>query len=372
MKNSSKHIDFFFGKIFFCWSTALLLFSFRCVALLYAFVSIRQSVGVTLSPLPQKTQLFFTKLSKRSFIKPNNKNYYRAFIALVTCLFLISPNIIAQTTDPAGEVADSSSLHHLVNRDDETESRSQMHVYDTSENFFNSKEDNNELYSNEKFKAHATSDSSIKKFRNSDDFWYVKAVEKFKQNVVRLRTDKGFRDSLAREGYLEPDEQVFKSEQRTNLITYPPWLQFVVWTIVIGVFVYALAYFLSANKISLFTRDAASTTPSTSAEKEDIFHLTYQNLLQKAYAEKNYRQAVRILYLQTLKLMSEKNLIKFQPDYTNLNYLSQLSRTNYFKDFFNITHHYEYAWYGKFEVTEERFDKIKSDFESIRQKITNA
>jgi hypothetical protein len=315
----------------------------------------------TKKTLPLRAQSFFTKNTKR------------ISICIVSGLFFTSSNLIAQTKDSTQEGAESSSVNSFSfqDLDNQTIGR-QRHIYDTSEIFFNWKEDNGEAYSDEKFQTHAASDSSIKNFRNADDFWYVKAVEKFKQDVVRLRTDKAFRDSLAKAGYLQPDEQVFKNEQQTTVTAYPAWLQFVVWTIVIGVFVYALVYFLLTNKISLFAkRDTAATSSSTS-EAENIFQLPYHNLLQKACQDKNYRQAVRILYLQTLKMMSEKNIIKFQPDYTNLNYLSQLNHTNYFKDFFNITHHYEYVWYGKFEVPEERFDKIKSDFESIQQKITTA
>ncbi|MGN6617212.1 MAG: hypothetical protein ACTHJ5_08530 [Ilyomonas sp.] len=288
-------------------------------------------------------------------------------------MFFIPANLIAQTDTTEEFVADTLSLHDTAPiSSEETNISSSKHIYDTSQNFFNWKEDNDEIFSSKKFKPHASTDSFVQKLRNAEDFWYVKAVEKFKQDIVRLQTDIAFRDSLTKAGYLKPDEQVFKQEQKASLIT-SPWIQLLIWMIIIGVFVYALVYFLLTNKISLFTTGNISvSSPGHNDGEDDIFHLPYNELLQQAAKEKNYRQAVRILYLQTLKMMSEKNIIKFQPDYTNLHYLSQLNKTNYFNEFLNITHHYEYAWYGKFFVSEDRFKKIRADFESIQQKITAA
>lgn len=292
---------------------------------------------------------------------------------LCICLCFLCVNLIAQTNDSTELITDTLSLHDSVPLSSEgTEISSGKHIYDTSQYFFNWKEDNAEIFSSKKFKPHASTDSFVQKLRNTEDFWYVKAVEKFKQDIVRLQTDKAFRDSLIKAGYLKPDEQVFKQERKAGFIT-SPWIHLLIWTIIIGVFIYALVYFLLANKISLFTKGNVSAFSSAhDAQEEDIFHLPYNELLKKAAKEKNYRQAVRILYLQTLKMLSEKNIIKFQPDYTNLHYLSQLNKTKYFNDFFSITHHYEYAWYGKFLVSEDRFEKIKADFESIQQKINAA
>jgi hypothetical protein len=142
------------------------------------------------------------------------------------------------------------------------------------------------------------------------------------------------------------------------------------WGIIIAVFLSAVVYFLFANKISIFSRSGSRNT-NTAVEDEgvDLFNIPYQDLLQKAYAEKNYRLAVRILYLQTLKLLSEKNIISFQADYTNMDYLQQLSPTMFYKDFFAITRHYEYVWYGGFAVSEPAFTIIRNDFNTIQDKI---
>ena len=48
---------------------------------------------------------------------------------------------------------------------------------------------------------------------------------------------------------------------------------------------------------------------------------------------KYYRGAVRLLYLQTLKIFSEANIIRYQPDYTNFSYVQQLFQTKFYDEF---------------------------------------
>ena len=79
---------------------------------------------------------------------------------------------------------------------------------------------------------------------------------------------------------------------------------------------------------------------------EDIFAINYQKEIDKAAQQGNYRLAVRLLFLRILKNLSQKNIIRYTQDKTNLDYLVQLHATRYYSDFFRITRNYEYSWYG--------------------------
>jgi hypothetical protein len=143
------------------------------------------------------------------------------------------------------------------------------------------------------------------------------------------------------------------------------------WGIVIAIFGGAIIYFLASNKVGFWApgNKVISKKDEGDLFDENIFALPYKDLLDKAYKEGNFRLAVRILYLQTLKMMSERSLINFQPEYTNIHYLMQLSNTDYHKDFSVITRHYEYVWYGKFSLSKEQYDKLSSDFNNIQKRI---
>lgn len=251
-----------------------------------------------------------------------------------------------------------------------TDTSIEKHIYDTSQNFFNQKDFPEQPYANEKIQPHHSAKTIADSFKNAKEFWYVKAVEKFKANEARLRTDPAYKDSLIKAGILQNDEQVFTQE--TNDFTYQPWFKIFIWAVIIGVFLFGLVYFLMANKIGFFSRSntlSNSENASNDIAGVNIFQLPYHDLLQRAYHEKNYRLAVRILYLQTLKLMSERSLIQFQPEYTNLYYLNQLHATAYYDLFFTITRNYEYVWYGKFEIAEPAFNRIKQDFAYFQNKL---
>jgi hypothetical protein len=102
---------------------------------------------------------------------------------------------------------------------------------------------------------------------------------------------------------------------------------------------------------------------------ENIFEINYQRELDKALKEKNYRLAVRLMFLRQLKILSNKNIIQYKQERTNLDYLMQVHSSKYYKDFFRLTRNYEYVWYGKFELQPETFNAIKTEFENFDQSL---
>ena len=241
---------------------------------------------------------------------------------------------------------------------------------DTTGKYFNWKENTTDAYSDERIKVRVSSDSTITRLRNDEDFWYVKSVEDFKKNAARLHYDKKYRDSLTKEGLMPPDEQVFTQEPDSNAWYAQAWFYYLIWTLIIGIFLSAVVYFLASNKINIFSRRAARSVVEEAGAEEGLQHINYDSLLQKYINEKNYRLAVRVLYLQLLKIMNEKEVIVFQPQFTNAHYLQQLYNTPLYNSFFVVTRHYEYIWYGEFAITEASFQKIQSDFGDIKNKVS--
>ena len=75
------------------------------------------------------------------------------------------------------------------------------------------------------------------------------------------------------------------------------------------------------------------------------------------------------MFLQTLKLLSDTNSIQYQPDYTNLHYLQQLHQSKFYNEFSKVSRSYEYAWYGKFEISAARYAAIKNDFVKLQNRV---
>lgn len=152
----------------------------------------------------------------------------------------------------------------------------------------------------------------------------------------------------------------------------PEWLRNLLWVLVVGGFVVLIIWFLVSSDVQLFRK-----TPPVVAKPEDeeeyttenLFDIDYNSALKRAVAARNYRLAIRLLYLQTLKDLALHNLIQFRQERTNSDYLVQLFSTAYYKDFFRLTRNFEYAWYGKFDVSQPAYELIEREFYTFKQRM---
>lgn len=235
------------------------------------------------------------------------------------------------------------------------------HIYDTSQFFFNWKSYYSDPFRDKKIEQRRRAEAEVNELKKDDDFWYIPAIEKLEQ---RIDSDPKFRDSLWKKRELElTDDNQFT-------LPYQPWFSTVIWIVIIGIFGAALIYFLIQNKISIFAREAASAEEDEAAgAHEDIFNLSYTKLIQQAEKDKDFRIAIRLMFLQILRTLSDTGAIHYQPDFTNLYYLQQLSQSRYYTDFFTVMRNYEYVWYGKFFISPEQYAAIKNDFLKLQNKI---
>ena len=188
-------------------------------------------------------------------------------------------------------------------------------------------------------------DSVIKKLKEDKAFWYAdynfKSKEKRPENINR---------------YVPMSEQT--------------WFQTLLWLLIIGGFAAAIIWYLADSRIGLFRKKSTNVTyDDGGVMPEDIFAINYQKEIDKATAQNDFRLAVRLMFLRLLKSMSERNIIQYKQDKTNFDYLLQLLPTAFYKDFFRITRNYEYSWYGKFDVSEEAYKIIKSEFDHFESKL---
>jgi hypothetical protein len=149
-------------------------------------------------------------------------------------------------------------------------------------------------------------------------------------------------------------------------------LEVILWLIIIGGFAAFIMWYLANSNISLFQKKSrAIAFEDDDTETEDIFAINYQKEIDKALSNGNYRLAIRLMYLRLLKDLSRKNIIRYQQERTNFDYLLQLSSTAYYHDFFRVTRNYEYSWYGQFEVDKDKFDIIRNDFLHFERKVNS-
>lgn len=84
--------------------------------------------------------------------------------------------------------------------------------------------------------------------------------------------------------------------------------------------------------------------------------------LDKAKADGNYREAIRLLYQIALKKLGEAGKVDLQPEKTNRDYLNELRERETATAFGRLTRRYEYIWFGEGRAGRPEFEKYAPQF----------
>jgi Domain of unknown function (DUF4129) len=141
------------------------------------------------------------------------------------------------------------------------------------------------------------------------------------------------------------------------------------WALAIFIILLAILRLAGMDAMSVFTRKRPVEEIPYTVESDDIYALDFTVALQKAIDQKNFRLAVRILYLQTLRKLADRQLIDWKLNKTNYHYIGELRPGPHGAAFTQLTRTYEYAWYGEFPVSEAAFKEVRENFNGFQQKI---
>jgi hypothetical protein len=197
----------------------------------------------------------------------------------------------------------------------------------------------------------SVSGTALRKLKSDEEYWYIN------QTPPRAKPD--------------TTENKKEKKKRSGGIFVARWLNILLWVVLIGGFTALLIWFLSTSNIRLFRKKPKPVEELIEdQETEDIFELNFEREIQKAVDAQNYRLAVRLLYLRTLRDLSNRNLISYTHEKTNSDYLFQLAGTNYYKNFFRLTRNFDYTWYGQFELSQDSFGTIQNEFSLFKQQLS--
>ena len=143
--------------------------------------------------------------------------------------------------------------------------------------------------------------------------------------------------------------------------------------VLLGILIFILIkFFLNVNANRLLQAKKEDAYVGLSEEEHIIKNEDIQELIRRALAEKNYRLAIRYYYLFTLQLLTDKDLIDWQLQKTNDDYLKELKSTDLQEPFRTITRLYDYIWYGNFDLDETKYFKAERVFIKLQKTLANA
>ncbi|RQO29903.1 hypothetical protein DBR32_15110 [Taibaiella sp. KBW10] len=142
------------------------------------------------------------------------------------------------------------------------------------------------------------------------------------------------------------------------------------WTIIIGVVLLIVYQIVKNNGLRIFSRkDKKILSGGTDELADDFIPESWEAIIHKAETEGNFRLAIRHSYRHILILMNDKGIIEYNPSKSNYQYVSLLRDKAVYSDFVRLLHHYEFAWYGGFDISATAYASIKAIYHDLKHKI---
>lgn len=104
---------------------------------------------------------------------------------------------------------------------------------------------------------------------------------------------------------------------------------------------------------------------------ENVHEMNFDALISNALRNKDYRLAVRFLYLKNLKQMSDKDIIEWSAHKTNYSYQYEIQNSLLRSKFLETTLIFDYVWYGEFELDESKFTEVDSRMGDLNKMINH-
>ena len=117
-----------------------------------------------------------------------------------------------------------------------------------------------------------------------------------------------------------------------------------------------LAFLYWRLRPKLFVRGGNEGEIAYDVQEDTIYGVDFNAEIAKAMQSSDYRQGVRLVYLQTLWQLQNAERIDWQPSKTPVQYMRQVNHPA----FTTMTHHFVNVRYGNFEATKELFEEMKS------------
>ena len=148
------------------------------------------------------------------------------------------------------------------------------------------------------------------------------------------------------------------------------WLKYAFYFVVIGLAVYLLIKMILGKEGRwLFKRNKKKYTDPDFAIEEDIQSVNFEDLIQKAVEDKDYRLAVKYHYFYLLRKLDESGIIKYDPQKTTYDYQLDLEGTKYNSIFSKAAYYYTYIWYGEFTIDANEYKTTSNVFIQLLKPI---
>ena len=140
--------------------------------------------------------------------------------------------------------------------------------------------------------------------------------------------------------------------------------KFVFYAVCLAAIIYTLLKMTNTAPRKLL-KGSEGTVPYR-VHEEDIHQISFDQQIRDALDGKNFKLAVRLTYLQTLKHLSDKGVINWAPSKSNHEYLYEITKEEQRASFLSLSTLFEYCWYGGFDVSKSAFEESRELQEKVK------
>jgi hypothetical protein len=133
--------------------------------------------------------------------------------------------------------------------------------------------------------------------------------------------------------------------------------------------IFLIIKFAGMDARYLLTGKSAQIAVPYNESPENIHEISFDEAIKNAVNNKDYRLAVRLLYLKSLKKLNDTGRITWIPNKTNSTYVNELKSADLRERFKLLTNRFEYVWYGGSDIDFTLFEKINQSFKDFNLNV---
>ena len=149
------------------------------------------------------------------------------------------------------------------------------------------------------------------------------------------------------------------------------FIEIILYTIAIAAIVYVVLRLLNVDLSGLLSNGnrKAVVQEEGHAPHEDIHAIDFKAALAEALRNQEWNKAIRLLYLSSLKELTDREHITWKPGKTNYQYQQELSIPQLQSSFRQLGYFFEWAWYGNFQMQEQSYREAEQHYQSLTQNL---
>lgn len=102
---------------------------------------------------------------------------------------------------------------------------------------------------------------------------------------------------------------------------------------------------------------------------ENIHEINFADEIETAVNQQDFKKAVRLVYLYSLKILTDQKIIEWIPSKTNHDYSYEIQSSERRGEFQKISYIFDNIWYGDYTAEARHYKEINNTFKELKSSL---